>query len=202
MIRFILYLFILLLPLSGMSQKKKYTFEELAPLSKDSIIALAESYITAKDFNRKNFDVVKIRKIDKPDNIHYHVTFKPSVIFFSGRYLFYSSVTVDLLTGSLSHSIEEKGKRYKWEAPYYNSGKEAKKAIRFISRAAEKNGGVTRPDKGGKVYSIEIYERALYYHVDINSSSSYGYYRVNKLTGKVYHIGHKHKMVLKGEDDE
>ena len=198
-VKIIFCLFSLSISIEGMSQKKKYTFEEIAPLSKDSIISIAESYISQKDFSRKNFDLVTIRKVDKPTEAHLYVMFKPSVLFFSGRYLFYSSVTVDLITGSLSHSIEEKGKRYKWEAPYYCASREAKKAIRFISKAAAKDGGVISPEKAGKVYAIEIYERTLYYHLDIHSSSTYGYYRVHKLTGKVYHKGHKHKMI--SDDD-
>lgn len=197
----ILCLFGLLLSTEGMSQKKKYTFEEIAPLSKDSIVAIAESYITQKDFSRKIFDQVTVKRVDKPGEAHLYVMFKPSLLFFSGRYLFYSSVTVDLITGSLSHSIEEKGKRYNWEAPYYSQSREAKKAIRFVSKAAKKEGGVISPDKAGRVYSISIYEKALYYHVDIHSGSTYGHYRVSKLTGGVYHKGHKHK-IIRDDDDE
>jgi hypothetical protein len=182
------------------AQQKKYTFEELEGLGHDSIIKLAEGYIKAKDFNREIFNKVSIRKTNKKDLEQFNVTFSPSLMYLKRRHLFYSTVTVNLLTGSLGHTIESRWKRYKWDAPYYRHNREARRVIRFISKRIEKKDRGEALDKMGNSISVEIHEHFLYYQVEINSSSTYGFYRVCKITGRIYKEGHKHKMQEKEED--
>jgi hypothetical protein len=164
---------VLLLSHLAIAQKKKYSFEELDDLGKDSVVQLAKTYITSKDFKPQVFDKIQIRKKDNVTEKHYYVSFKPSVLYLPMRHLFYSSVTVDLLSGSTSHTIESRGRNYKWEAPYYQQSRRAKKAIRFILNALEKRGEGSQLDLRSKSIAVVIHARLLYYQVESNSSSTY-----------------------------
>lgn len=188
---FLLWL-IILIPLTSMGQKRKHTLDELNALDSDSIIKLAESYITGKNFNRETFDIVTIKKNKIGEELKFYVTFKPSVLYLSIRHLWYSSVTVDLLSGSLSNSIESRCRNYRSEANYYKNTRQAKRAFRIISKAATKND--QQFETGNKNRIITIHERLLYYQVQINTPSSYGFFRVHKITRSVYKKGHKHKI--------
>ncbi len=186
-----------------MAQKKKYSFEELEGLSRDSLIKIAEGFVNSKDFKREVYNKVVIRKTNKNDLQQFNVTFSPSLMYFPKCHLFYSSVTVNLLTGSLGHSIESRWRGSRWgNAPYYKHGRKAKRVVCFISNRLEKKDKGQRLDKMGPSISVDIYNRFFYYKVEVNSSSTYGYYRVGKITGRIYKEGHKHKMREPNEEDE
>lgn len=183
-------------PKISFTQTKIQQIDSLSKLGKDSLIKLALKKINDPAFNQNDYKNIKV--IVKKDNVT--VSFRNNILLIKNNSCFYSHVSVELLGGGVSKSIEGN-----CDNPnYYKLTKKDKEKIDFVFNCINKSNEVGDiPDKKleGNTTMV-ITEKLGYYEVEVSDYSTMSRYKINKQTGKIYDAMHKHYAHSDDETEE
>jgi hypothetical protein len=160
--------------------------ESLKKLGHDSLIKLAIAKLDDQKFDPKYYDRIEV----KANKTSLLVSFVISIKFYDTHSCFYDQVHVSLVDGTSSKSIQGDCD----EPVYYHPSKSDKRKIDFVLGAINKNKEIGDvPDKKlSEGTTMEISEHPDYYLVEVDSWSTSSDYKVHKITGKIFDLGHKH----------
>jgi len=170
--------------------------DSLIKLGGEALIEMAVKEINDPGFHRENYDRISV--LANKNTLL--VEFRLSILLKSKSSCFYYVVDVALVgSGTGGNIIGDCD-----ETPYYQNSPADQKKIRFVLDAINASDEVGHiPDyKLPDDTSMEIIENAGHYQVEVSSWSTFSYYKVNKLTGKISEAGHKHYDRSDGDEPE
>jgi hypothetical protein len=121
------------------------------------------------------------------------VIFNHAIRFIPRKGQYYYSVSVSLIHGGPSMSIQGKGELDLSEIEFYQP-KNFEKDIQFVLDAINNSNGEI-----GKIPSgtwpdgdMTVTDNLNFYDVTVDSESTHSYYKIKKGSGQIYDAGHKH----------
>lgn len=194
--RFALIAILLFGPKIIFTQIKAQQIDSLSKLGKDSLVKLALKKINDPAFNPNDYKNVRV--IVRKENIS--VNFKNNVLLVKSNSCFYSHVSVDLLGGGVSKSIEGDCDN----PTYYKLTKKDEEKIDFVFNCINKSnevGDIPEKKLPGNTTMV-ITEKLGYYAIEVSNYSTMSRYKINKQTGKIYDAMHKHYAQRDDETEE
>jgi hypothetical protein len=179
-----------------MSSATDPKIDSLKKLGRAALIDLAVKKIDDSNFDRSQYDRIQV-KASKESLI---VEFALSISFKNRRSCYYDVVWVALAGSGSGKSVMGDCD----EPSYFKRSNSEQRAINFIFKAINKSDeiGDIKDNKLPGGTKMDISNHTTYYYVETSSWSTYSYFRVNKLTGRISNAGHKHYARDHDEKDE
>jgi hypothetical protein len=179
-----------------MSSATDPKIDSLKKLGRSALIDLAVKKINDPDFDKDQYDRIVVKASDEA----LIVEFGLSIAFKKRRSCYYDVVWVALAGSGTGKSVMGECD----EPEYFKRSKSEQQAIDSIFEAINKSDeiGHIKDKKLSGGTKMDISEHATYYYVETSSWSTYSYFKVNKLTGKISDAGHKHYARDNDEKDE
>ncbi|MDO6491712.1 MULTISPECIES: hypothetical protein [unclassified Cellulophaga] len=170
------------------TNKLKMTKEvkQLIELGRDSIIKLALPLVD-KNVSLENFSKTSVQS----NGTEVYVAFSNPVMYLPLNTVFYDHVGVNLTTGSgyKSTVANPAGYNTQEKTPYYLQTESIKKNIAFICNAIDSFNYADIANFNG---SMRILEKKDHYNISVVSETQESWYKVKKVTGKMFDEGHAH----------
>ncbi|AUP78751.1 hypothetical protein C1H87_08580 [Flavivirga eckloniae] len=164
--------------------------KDIVKLGKDSIAQLALKLID-REVAIENFAKIKV----KTDGREVYVSFRNPIKYLPIESEFYFDLNVNLLEGIIVYNPVSNGlvDCKKKTIPFYKQTREAQASIEFVIKAINKNdevGGIS--DISSFEDDMVIREHKSYYDVSVVSEFQESFYKIKKVSGKVYDVEHAH----------
>ncbi|WP_425628727.1 hypothetical protein [Cellulophaga lytica] len=170
------------------TKKFKMTKEvkELVKLGKDSIIKLALPLVD-KNARLENFPKTSVQSNGK----ELYVIFYNPVMYLPINTVFYDNASVNLTTASGSKSTVANPLDFNNQKniPYYVQTESIKKNIAFVCNAIDSFNYADIAEFNG---TMRILEKEDYYDISVVSETQESWYKIKKVTGKMFDEGHAH----------
>jgi hypothetical protein len=164
--------------------------EEITKLGKDSIVKLALNLIDEK-VPMENF--TKIVVMASGEEIY--VSFNMNIIYLPMNSVFYTSVDVRIIEKYAHYSTTSNPIDYKYDQkniPFYKETEEARINIQFIIDAINKSNEIGSFERTNFEDYMQIREKDDYYDISVGSEFQASWYKIEKVTGRIYDSGHEH----------
>ena len=161
--------------------------EEIVAQGKDSIVQLALKLIDG-DVSVDNFTKIIVRASSK----EVYVSLLTPIKYLPINSAFYFDVEVALIEKSTSYHDYSNPKGFnedKMDLPFYKQTEEGKKNIQFVIEAIKKSAPF---DVSKFEESMIIRDDTDFYDINVESDYYHSWYKIEKLTGKIFDEGHAH----------
>ena len=160
--------------------------DSLKKLGRAKLIELAIKKINDPKFDASFYD----RTVAKVSKTSIVIEFALSLELISNNDCFYDKVWVSLAGSGAGKGIEGNCK----EPNYYKITERDQKKIDFIFESINKENEIGNiPDKKVPVGStMKVTEKLTHYYIEMNSSSTFSHYKIEKITGNISDANHKH----------
>ena len=188
---------------SRVKKFKKLGRERIIQLAAEELRREADS---ESNFKVENFDQIKVMASEKNIYVTFSMSFRYVPLNSSAYYGVYVSLTEDMMSYR-SHDNREDEYNYRQLLKFFVPRKESKKAIAFVINAINKSGKVGSIDNGKlpeNDYMI-IRDKPSYYGIErVSRVSKYvlSFYKIDKISGKIYDATHEQLAPLPEENNE
>jgi len=185
--------------------------EKFKKLGRERIIQLAAEEVrrevdSESNFKVENFDQIKVMASEKNIYVTFSMPFRYVPLNSSAYYGVYVSLTEDMMS-CRPHDNREDEYNYRQELKFFVPTKESKKAIALVINAINQSGKVGSIDNGKlpeNDYMI-IRDKPSYYGIErVSRVSKYvlSFYKIDKISGKIYDATHEQLAPLPEENNE
>ncbi|WP_143470476.1 hypothetical protein [Labilibaculum filiforme] len=172
--------------------------EEIIQLGKDSIVQMAIDLLGEK-MRAENFAEIKVLTNGK----EVFVSFLNPIKYLPINSVFYCDAGVGLLgqSGSIESLANPEGYSINEPFPFYQPNEDTKRNIQFVLEAID---NMEASDVDNFEDEMIIRENEEYYDISVVSEYVESWYKIKKVTGEMYDVGHAHlePMSVEANDDE